>query len=343
MANRFRQAGIGGAPSNTLDPQTYLLVDVDNPQYGIYNRPNAPLQIDRFENLSGLGLYFQDQIDLTDRLQVRFGGRFDDFDQELNNRRNNSTQESSNTYFSPQVGAVFAATDAVSLYASYGEGIRQLSGNDPNGDSFDPNKTKSAEIGLKADLGRMSSSVEGSASVTLFKVDQSNILVFGNGFSDPIPAGEAESQGLEVDANLTFANDINLWVSYAYTDGEYTNSGIDTSTFTSFAPGTPLVNSPDHQFSVQISKGLEIADMAAEIGGGILYVGDRSGELGSDYTLPDYLTVRLFGEIEPIENIALRVSVDNLFDETFYTDSYANVWTQPGAPRSFRVSARYSF
>ena len=329
--------------SSTLDPTTYLLIDVTNPQYGLYPRPAAGAQIDRVENLSGLGFYFQDQIDLTDKFQVRFGGRFDDFDQDLDNRLSSTMQESSNTYFSPQVGAVYEATDAVSLYASYGEGIRQLSGNDPSGNSFDPNKTKSAEIGIKADLGKLSDTIEGTASVTLFNIDQSNILVFSSGFSDPIPAGEAESKGLEVDANLTFSNDLNLWLSYAYTDGQYTNSGIDTSTFTQFDPGSPLVNSPDHQFSVQISKDFEFAEFPAELGGGVLYVGERSGELGSTYTLPDYVTVRAFGEIEPVENIVLGLSVDNLFDETYYTDSYANVWTQPGAPRRFRVSARYNF
>jgi len=347
VANRFRQGGLGDNNSASLiaagRAEEYLLLDVNDPQYGIYARPDAPLQIDRFENLSGFGLYFQDQIDLTDKFQIRFGGRYDDFDQELNNRRSGSTEESSNDYFSPQVGAVYAATDAVSLYASYGEGIRQLSGNDPDGNSFDPNKTKSAELGVKADLGGIFPNIQGTASATLFRVEQSNILVFGGNFTDPIPAGEAESKGLEIDANLTFNDDLNFWLSYAYTDGEYTNSGVDTSTFTQFDPGSPLVNSPDHQLSLQMSKALDLAAFPAELGGGLLYVGERSGELGTDYTLPDYLTVRLFGEIEPVDNIALRLSVDNLFDETYYTDSFASVWTQPGAPRSFRVSARYSF
>lgn len=345
FATRFRQGGIGGAPSSSLDPQTYLLIDVDNPVYGLYDRPNAATQIDRIETLSGTGFYIQDQIDLTEQLQLRVGGRFDSFDQDLTNRRSdpNTTEDSSNDYFSPQLGAVYRATDAVSLYASYGEGIRQLSGNDPDGNAFDPNKTKSTEFGLKADLGGLFDNVQGTASATVFQLEQSNILVFSGNFTDPVPAGEAQSKGLELDANLTFEDDINLWVSYAYTDGEYTNSGVDTSTFTEFEPGSPLVNSPEHQLSVFMSKGFEFAEMPTKLGGGVLYVGERSGELGTDYTLPDYTTVRLFGEIQPVGNIALRLSVDNLFDKTFYTDSFANVWTQPGAPRSFRISARYSY
>ena len=343
VANRFRQAGIGGAPSSSLDPQTYLLIDVSNPQYGLYDRPDAAAQIDRIETLNGVGFYFQDQIDITDNLQIRLGGRFDDFEQELDNRRSATSEESSNTYFSPQAGVVYRANDAISVYASYGEGIRQLSGNDPDGNSFDPNKTKSTEIGVKADLGQLSDSIEGTASATLFNVQQSNILVFGNGFSDPIPAGEAESQGLELDANIAFANDLSVWFSYSYIDGEYTNSGIDTSTFTSFEPGSPLVNSPEHQLSLQLAQSLTLGDMPIQFGGGLLYVGERSGELGSDFTLPDYTTVRLFGEIEPIDNVSLRFDVDNVFDETFYTDSFANVWVQPGAPRRFRLTAAYAF
>lgn len=345
VADRFRQAGIGGAPSSSLDPTEYLLIFVNNPVYGQYPRPDATAQIDRLETLSGTGFYFQDQIDLTDKLQVRIGGRFDDFEQDLENRRADpvTTESSSNTYFSPQFGVVYNATDAISLYGAYGEGIRQLSGTDPDGDSFDPNKTKSTEIGIKADLGQISNQIEGTASLTLFNVEQSNILVFASGFSDPIPAGEAESQGLEADANLTFANDVSVWFSYAYTDGEYTNSGTDTSTFTSFEPGTPLVNSPEHQLSLQVTKAFNVGDKPAEIGGGLLYVGERSGELGSDFTLPDYTTVRVFGEIEPFENVALRLDVDNLFDETYYTDSFANVWVQPGAPQRVRLTAAYRF
>ncbi|WP_298914324.1 TonB-dependent receptor [uncultured Algimonas sp.] len=348
VATRFRQASIRGAASRTLDPQTYLLLDVSNPVYGRYARPDAAPQIDRIETLSGLGLYVQDQIDLTDRLQLRIGGRFDDFDQELDNRRRSPTarSESSNSHFSPQLGAVYAASDAVSLYASYGEGIRQLSGTNFEGTSFEPNRSKSAEIGLKTDLGRLFGQVQGSASLTLFQVDQSNILVFDTrpeAAGSVVPAGEARSRGLEFDANVSFEHDLSLWLSYAYTDGEYTNAGTDSSTFTAFEAGTPLVNSPDHQLSLQLSKGFELGGMAMELGGGALYVGDRSGELGTDFTLPDYLTMRVFGEIEPVENIAFRVSVDNLFDKTYYTDSFANVWVQPGAPRRFRVTARYSF
>ncbi len=348
IANRFRQGGIGGAASSTLDPETYLLLFLDNPQYGIFPRPDAAAQIDRLETTSGFGFYIQDQIDLTDRLQIRIGGRFDDFDQELINRRSDpaAVSTSSNSAFSPQGGIVFRASDGVSLYASYGEGIRQLSGADFEGNSFDPNKSTSLEAGIKLDLASLFPGVQGSASATVFDVDQSNILIFDprpEAAGELIPAGEARSRGFELDANASLDSGLSIWLSYAYVDAEYTNSGTDSATFTTFDAGEPLINSPDHQLSVQVSQSVSVANVDAQFGGGVLHVGERNGEVGGDFTLPSYTTARVFAEIEPIDGMAIRLDVDNLFDETFYTDSFASVWVQPGAPRTFRVSARFSF
>ncbi len=348
VANRFRQASIGGAASNTLDPETYLLIDVNNPQYGLYPRPPAVAQIDRLEKTGGFGFYIQDQIDLTEWLQIRLGGRFDDFDQELINRRATpaAISESSNSAFSPQAGVVFRVSDGLSLYASYGEGIRQLSGADFEGNSFDPNKSNSLEAGIKLDLASVIPGVQGTASATVFDVDQSNILIFDprpEAAGELIPAGEARSRGFEFDANASFDSGLRIWLSYAYTDAEYTNSGTDSATFTTFNPGEPLINSPDHQLSLQMSQGFDVSDIGVQLGGGLLHVGDRNGEVGGDFDLPSYTTVRVFGEIEPAENLSIRVDIENLFNETFYTDSFASVWVQPGAPTTARVSARLSF
>ncbi|MBQ4833376.1 TonB-dependent receptor [Pseudoalteromonas sp. MMG010] len=39
----------------------------------------------------------------------------------------------------------------------------------------------------------------------------------------------------------------------------------------------------------------------------------------------------------------MRAEVDNIFDETYYTNSFADAWVQPGTPRSVRLSASYKF
>ena len=346
--------GDGRAPFEATPEERgeFLLLDINDPVYGLNLNPDAPPNTRRNEVLKGYGFYIQDQIDLTENLQIRLGGRFDNFEQDLTNflAAPATTITSSDSRFSPQVGVVYLVNNGFSLYASYGEGYRQQTGQDFQGNQFDPNITESIEGGFKADLGEFSDAVEGSIGVTLFHVKQSNFLVNDDrpeatavGFFS-IPAGEAESTGVEVDANLNFAESLSLWLSYAYTDAEFSNSFADADGFGfTIDAGDPVINSPEHQLSVQAAKNFDLGTMAAQIGGGLLYVGERNGFVGSDFTLPDYTTVRLFAEFEPFNSVSVRFDVDNLFDETFYTNSFANVWVQPGTPRRFRFTAAYRF
>jgi len=351
---RFRGPFIGRDPATdvtALDAQALLFLDVFNPVFGQFPTPIPGPNTDREEELEGFGIYIQDQINITDRLQIRVGGRFDDFEQNLSNLRADpvSTTTTEDTRFSPQLGAVYLINDNVSLYAAYGEGFRQQSGSDFQGNQFDPNITESAEIGVKVDLGDTSSELSGTITLTAFQVDQSNNLVNDDrpeataaGFFS-ISAGEAESQGIELDANLSFANDINVWLSYAYTDAVFTTSNPDADFGAQIEIGDQLINSPENQLNIQVSKGLSIANMNAEIGGGLLYTDDRAGFTGFDFTLPSYTTARLFAQVSPNDQFTIRLDIDNVFDETFYTNSFADVWVQPGAPRQYRLTASYSF
>lgn len=335
----------------TLDPAEYRFLDVFNPVYGQSPIPVPSPNTDREEVLTGVGIYIQDQIDLSDQLQIRIGGRFDDFEQDLSNRRASpvTTATTNDTRFSPQVGAVYLINQGVSLYASYGEGFRQQTGSDFLGKQFEPNITESTEFGVKVDLGALGGDTTGSITLAAFQVDQSNILVNDDrpeavaaGFFST-SAGEAQSRGVELDVNLEFSNDMRLWLSYAYTDAKFTTSNPDADFGALIEVGDPLINSPENQLNIQVSKGFDLADMSAQVGAGLLYTDERSGWTGFDFSLPSYTTARLFGELKPSERLSVRLDVDNLFDETFYTNSFADVWVEPGAPRSFRLTASYKF
>ena len=341
---RFRPGGIGDREVSELDPAEFLLLDVFDPVYGQHPIPVPGPNTDREEDLKGFGFYIQDQIDITDQLQVRLGVRYDDFEQDLND-----VSTITDDRFSPQFGVVYLVNEGVSLYASYGEGFRQQTGSDFQGNAFDPNLTESAEIGVKLDLSSVMDNATGSVTLGAFTVDQSNILVNDDrpaavdaGFFS-FPAGKARSRGIELDANLDFDNGFSLWLSYAFTDAEFRSTNPDADFGATIERGDPLINSPEHQLNIQASQRFEVGGMAAQIGGGLQYTDDRLGWTGFDFTLPDYTTVRLFGELEPMPGLSVRVDLDNLFNETFYTNSFADVWVQPGAPRSFRVSASYAF
>lgn len=183
------------------------------------------------------------------------------------------------------------------------------------------NITESFEIGVKVDLGALGSDIAGTLNLAAFQVDQSNILVNDDrpeavaaGFFSA-SAGEAQSQGFELDANLQFANDISLWVSYAYTDAVFTTTNPDADFGAIIEVGDQLFNSPENQLSLQLNKGLYLANMDAQVGVGLLYTDERAGFTGFDFNLPSYTTTRLFAELQPSERFSVRLDVDNLFDE----------------------------
>lgn len=340
-----------GTDIATLDSAEYRFLNVFNPVYGQSPIPVPGPNTDREEVLTGFGVYIQDQIDINDKLQIRIGGRFDDFEQDLSNRRANpvTTTTSNDTRFSPQVGAVYLLNEGLSLFTSYGEGFRQQTGSDFRGNQFEPNLTESAEFGIKIDLDALNSDTTGTITLAAFQVDQSNILVNDDrpeavaaGFFST-SAGEAQSRGVELDVNLEFSNDMRLWLSYAYTNAEFTTSNPDADFGALIEAGDPLINSPENQLNIQVSKGFDVANMNAEVGAGLLYTDERLGWTGFDFSLPSYTTARLFGELKPSERFSVRLDIDNLFDETFYTNSFADVWVEPGAPRNVRLTASYKF
>jgi len=136
------------------------------------------------------------------------------------------------------------------------KGFRLQTGQDFQGNQFDPNITESVEAGFKAELGGLMDSAEGVLTVSVFQIDQSNYLVNDDrpeatavGFFS-IAAGEA--------ANLKFDGDISLWASYAFTDAEFRNEFADADGFGfTIEAGDPLINTPKHQLSLQASKGCQ--------------------------------------------------------------------------------------
>lgn len=336
MFMRYRAPGLSSSP--TLEQ--LIAIDIFNPVYGQYPSPNVSPLTDRVETQEAYGFYLQDQITLSERLELRVGLRYDSFDQTIENRLADSVFENDADRVSPQAGLVFKATDTISLYASYGEGFRQLTGADVNGNGFDPNTTDAFEAGLKFDLngGRL----QGIA--TYFRINQDNILV-----GDPenpfnlLAIGSARSQGFEFDLTGEIADGLNVLFSYAYVDAETRSDVLDPNFNLPIEAGARLINIPDHTLSAQIAKDLDILDRPGRVGAGVLHVGDRLGETATDFELPAYTTARIFAEYSPIDGVNVGASIDNLFDEEFYTNSFSSLWVQPGAPRTWRLFVEYSF
>ena len=331
---RYRHSGAEG------DGADAFAIDYDNPVYR-NNLPEMGPNTSDLEEQSGQGIYFQDQIDLSDNLKAMFGMRYDSFDQDITYRLDNDRKTStSKSYFNPRFGLVYALSDEARIYTSYSEGARPNSGTNANGNSHDPEESKSYEIGLKWDLAEYG--FKGTAAI--FSTEKTNILASSpNGDGTTEALGEAESSGIEFDLSYALADDTILSMSYAYIDAKNAKE-IKLWDYYVIEDGARLGNVPEHSGSIMLRQFTEFAGYEGSAGFVVQYVGTQLGDfLEQDFELPNYTLVNLFANVALTEKLALNVNIDNLLDEEYYANSYFEAWTMPGAPRSIKASVKYSF
>jgi len=327
---------------DNFQTSTYY-VDLNNPVYGQAQDQVLGPNTDRLETQEAFGIYFQDQIDISDQWKVLLGLRYDDFSQDITNRRNDpaTVSTSEETALSPRFGVTYEATDNLSLYASYAEGFRPNSGADAYGNNFDPEESKSYELGMKL------ASLDGHIYTTIawFKMEKSNILT-----ADPVNAGEsaalggAESKGLEIDIAGELSDSVDMMFSYAYVDAGTTSDLWNFDWWVTLPAGSELVNIPKNSANLMMSKKFDMNGADASVGFTINYVDDRLGEtIDPTYRLPKYTLVNLFGSYQLNDQVKLTMNIDNLLDEKYYVSSYHKWWTTPGAPTNYVMGVTYSF
>lgn len=309
-------------------------IDIFNPDYNIIAPiPNATIQ-DSTEVQKAWGIYAQDQIEISEQLKVRFGGRYDDFSQNIDNRLG-ATNPASYTKFSPMAGLVFEPTRSLSFYASYGKGFRPNSGVDVNNNPFAPEISESYEIGAKfvTPDGRITS------TLSLYKMKKSNVLTADLLTGLSVAVGEAKSQGVEFDVNAKLPAGFELFATYAYTDAGW----ADDYPLAGVLENDPLINIPKHQANILLFKNFSIGDHEAMLGAGVTHLSKRLGQTAADFYLPSYTIAKVLGSFNITEQIKLSADVNNLFNKKYYASSYSALWIQPGMPRQFTVRASFDF
>jgi iron complex outermembrane receptor protein len=341
VQTRFRPplatAQQGGAFGNTIN--------IFNPVYGSQPAP-GPFR-DLVEKQRSWGIYFQDQIDVTDQLKVRLGGRYDEFKPRLFFRANDfaaavgSTPPVKFTRFSPQAGVVYEFSPMFSLYASYGEGFRPNSGTNVASVPFEPETTRAYEVGAKF----ATADERISGTIALFDIKKSNVLTtdpLNPGFA--LALGSARSKGVEFDLNGELPGEFRIWLSYAYLDAEVGEDARDPSFNTPILKGDPLLNIPKHTANVLLTRDFKIGDDTLMIGGGVNYVSSRLGEVADkSFRLPSYTLVKLLASYELSDQFKIAAEVDNLLDKHYYPSSFSRLWVTPGTPRAFTVRGTYKF
>lgn len=333
---RFRPATNASNPTD----QAANIINIKAPVYGRFPLPTPGPQTNRLDVQKAFGIYLQDQVTLSDQIQLRFGGRYDSFSLRGLNRANGVEQRRSFERFSPQVGVVWEASPALSLFATYGEGFRSNLGATAAGALFDPETSRSFEAGAK--FGLLDNALTGT--IAYFRLRKSSVLAAdpaNPGFS--LPIGKAGSQGIEFDLSGKLPGEIDLLFSYAYVDAEALADVLDPNFALQIRSGDRLINVPRHTLNLQLSRDFTVGGSQLRLGAGVQHVGKRLGETATTFELPAYTLARLFANWTLSDNVELFGQVHNLFDATYYTNSFSRLWVQPGAPRMASAGVRVRF
>ncbi|WDZ96756.1 TonB-dependent siderophore receptor [Herbaspirillum sp. WKF16] len=308
-------------------------VNIYDPVYG-QAQPTPVANTDTSERQISTGLYFQDQISLSQQWKLLAGVRADSFRSTLDNRRTGATTRQDKGAFSPRLGLTYLITQSLSVYASASKSFRPNTGSDVNGNAFAPETSRAGEVGLKF----QSEDKRSGATLAVFDITKQNVLT-----TDPanpafsISAGEVRSKGVELD----FSGKIDLhWRvtgNLAYTDAYVAKDNT-------LAVGSRLVNVPRTSGSLlAVYESADTRGAPYGIGGGFNYVGERTGDQAGSFKLPSYVTARALAYWQFTPKMKLSLDVNNLFNKRYYASSYSNLWIMPGDERSATLALNVKF
>ena len=311
-------------------------IDIRAPVYG---QPRPPFSVgpggrstDRHELVHSRSLNLQDQMRLSEKLFGVIGARYDHYEHRLDNEVTGTRTEQTHEKITPRIGALYQLTPEVGVFANASQSFKPNTGapRPGTGTSFDPEEGVGYEAGFKFDLldGRL------GMTVAAFHLTKENVLT-----ADPadstyqIAAGEVRSRGIDLQLTGQLTDEVRVIGAYAYVDAEVTKDNT-------LASGSRLLNVPEHSGSLLgVYEFLDGGLKGLELGGGVNYVGDRSGNVAdSGFELPGYTTVDLLARYKATQDLTLGVNLNNAFDRTYYERSYSNVWVMPGEPRNLSLS-----
>jgi catecholate siderophore receptor len=293
------------------------------------------------------GIYVQDQIELTEQLQLIAGLRYDDFEVDFHNNRNGDQIKSTDEFLSPRIGLVFKPMEQMSLYANYSIAYQprageQLSSLSLTNAALDPEKFKNYEVGFKWDI-----SPSLSTSVAVYRLDRTNVVVLDP--TDPtntrtILSDGQRSEGVEIDVVGNITPQWSISGGYAYSDAKFV---ADTSA--TLREGARVAQIPKHTFSLW--NRYNVSDMWGA-GLGVIH---RTEILAANeliptaaapipnVMLPSYTRVdaALFYNVS--DNVQAQLNVENLLDEEYFASANSNNNISPGSPRAVRVSLNARF
>lgn len=303
---------------------------------------------------TGISPYMQVELSPVDRLRFTLGARYDDLSYDYKNNLSTSSNrpastEKSFSHLSPKVGATYAASDDVSIFASYNNGFRAPS----TGDMFKAGGTAATAPDLKPiKVDSYEAGVRGKAgdiftfdTAVYYMEKEDDIVTYkpATGDSQRLNAGKTVHKGIEVGVGIQPLKEIGMNASYSYSQHTYVNWKVSSTTDYS---GKEMSVAPNENLNVRLDYTPEF------LNGGLMEL--EWARLGS-YWMNDENTERYSGHdllnARASYNLTsqweLYAKALNLMD-TAYADRVSKSGTSealyaPGQPQTFFAGVVYNW
>jgi catecholate siderophore receptor len=294
-------------------------------------------------------VYVQDQMEITRKVELVAGLRYDSFRVDFNDTRAAPTGignvKTNDGMLSPRVGVVVKPSEALSAYASYSVAFapragEQLASLTNFNKALDPEEYGNVEIGVKWDIRR-----DLAFTTAVYRQERTNVAIADT--SPGAPAGQlalADGQrvtGVEVGLSGRVTRKWSMAGGYAHQEGEI--SGNQSATVRA---GAALAQTPANTFSLWNRY-----DFTSKLGAGVGIIA-RDDMLAAtedlvtptnNVTLPGYTRVDAAVFFTLSRKLSAQVNVENLLDEEYYLNADNNNNITPGAPRAVRIGFNARF
>ncbi len=308
--------------------------------FGDKQRRRSPTQ---WQNLA---LFMEDALDLSQRLKLVVGGRWERLDLDRKNFAADGQFQAASSFsrrYRPsnaRIGAVYAWTPQLTPYIAYttgsdpaGSNILLVNANEDVGLS----RSRQYEAGIKA----LRSDQRTGATLAVYAIRRNDILTMTA--QDVLNTiGAQTSHGVELSANAKLTAQWGLDVNLAYTDARYhdfidSSSGVDAS-------GNRPANVPHSVFNVWTHLDA-IGRLPLQIGLGVHGVGSRYGNTANTLRLDRYALADVYATYRLTPSASLSLRVDNLLNKDYvqWADISYPHQVLLGQPRSYGLSLRADF
>ena len=257
-----------------------------------------------------IGVYIQDQIDLTDRLHVLAAIRWTTIElEERDQREGGSSKITNNDKFTPRVGATFDITDEVSVFAGYGEGFRAVLA--LFGDTAKPEISNQIEGGFKFDFANLGL----SGTMSGYQLIRENVPVPDpDGAFSSVQTGEQTAIGGELDLMWEPTESLAILGNYAYTDATLTKHSKPE-----LGVGHRLPRVPQHSGRAAIRYRFQEGLLdGLSLGAGVTLSSSRHIKLPNTHKTNGFYRVDAQASYPLTENLKLTVNIQNLTNSKYY-------------------------